>query len=73
LFGDADRFNDNLATLKSTFAGTISRNGGEISVDGIVDHCPSKPCPGLSAAAVGKVRDPAPQAALPSPAVRRAS
>jgi hypothetical protein len=42
LFGDTDRFNDNLATgrttVRSTFNGTISRNGDEISVGGTVDH-----------------------------------
>jgi hypothetical protein len=42
LFGDTERFNDNVAigrtTVKSTFKGTISRNGDQISVDGTVDH-----------------------------------
>jgi hypothetical protein len=42
LFGDTDRFNDNLATgrttVRSTFKGMISRNGNAVSVDGAVDH-----------------------------------
>jgi hypothetical protein len=42
LFGDTDRFNDNLATgrttIRSIFKGTISRKGNEVSVDGTVDH-----------------------------------
>jgi hypothetical protein len=41
-FGDADRFNDNLATgrttVESTFKGTIRRNGDQISTEGAVGY-----------------------------------